>query len=746
MDEHSGYPYPSMTPQSLLPPLSNPLSAGPSSSSAHQAPSGPAPAAAASAPGSGLQARGANTLLAPSALSAYQQQLAQASDLMRFDDDGESPSLSSIGNRFPHGASSAFIPHDDGAFSSAGPLHQHQHVSSSSSKGPESSKARNGSGGGGGKSSSSTSKRPNATASSTANGHISSSSGVGGQGRSGRPRRSAATRAPKYAELDASDNEFELELERAQRSSNHDAGNGDDPASDNDDDERDGDGSGGEEEQRQQQDDDDEDEMRIPSASASSTMMAGTKRRRRTSSVGPAARTLEGKRRAAAARSNGLAMGNDQQQLYGALASGPAHHASGSNGQQQYLDATMALGNGQADGAQEDEPTMSIADWVKVSADDEDAYMSGGALDLAHGHSYDDDDDDAAAAAAAQGQAILNGHALNGHGNGGANNEHSNAASPASASTSAGGSASGSASVSASASASVSGSATASGSGTRGARRARGAARPAASRSASASNGLAGPSSSAALAGPSASASTAATEAMLDAHDDPAVLAGAGATGDAEPLYVNAKQYHRILKRRVARARLEEMGRLSRERKVRHSAAVSSAVLSGLLIVFWLNVAALPARVEAQARHASASRTRWPLPHTRRDGGDGVHQEEGRHRGSCRCRRCPCSYCLVLLVCDCFGLGARREWRIDVECRRKTGQWASASWHANFSRELDGPSAHLTQMAAQACLVVLAALRLRHLITTKPSLLVAAISFLVPRDHPSVTQPLRSTL
>lgn len=38
---------------------------------------------------------------------------------------------------------------------------------------------------------------------------------------------------------------------------------------------------------------------------------------------------------------------------------------------------------------------------------------------------------------------------------------------------------------------------------------------------------------------------------------------------DEEPLYVNAKQYHRILKRRAARARLEELGRLSRQRKVR---------------------------------------------------------------------------------------------------------------------------------------------------------------------------------
>ena len=37
---------------------------------------------------------------------------------------------------------------------------------------------------------------------------------------------------------------------------------------------------------------------------------------------------------------------------------------------------------------------------------------------------------------------------------------------------------------------------------------------------------------------------------------------------DDEPLYVNAKQYYRILKRRVARARLEEVHRLSRQRKV----------------------------------------------------------------------------------------------------------------------------------------------------------------------------------
>jgi hypothetical protein len=34
-----------------------------------------------------------------------------------------------------------------------------------------------------------------------------------------------------------------------------------------------------------------------------------------------------------------------------------------------------------------------------------------------------------------------------------------------------------------------------------------------------------------------------------------------------EPLYVNAKQYHRILKRRAARARLEEQNKMTKQRK-----------------------------------------------------------------------------------------------------------------------------------------------------------------------------------
>lgn len=43
---------------------------------------------------------------------------------------------------------------------------------------------------------------------------------------------------------------------------------------------------------------------------------------------------------------------------------------------------------------------------------------------------------------------------------------------------------------------------------------------------------------------------------------------------DEEPLYVNAKQYHRILKRRAARARLEELNQLIRQRKVSPSRRV----------------------------------------------------------------------------------------------------------------------------------------------------------------------------
>jgi hypothetical protein len=53
------------------------------------------------------------------------------------------------------------------------------------------------------------------------------------------------------------------------------------------------------------------------------------------------------------------------------------------------------------------------------------------------------------------------------------------------------------------------------------------------------------------------------------ADDDQDMLnGGAAGLNDIEPLYVNAKQYHRILKRRIARERLKELHRLSTSRKV----------------------------------------------------------------------------------------------------------------------------------------------------------------------------------
>jgi hypothetical protein len=47
---------------------------------------------------------------------------------------------------------------------------------------------------------------------------------------------------------------------------------------------------------------------------------------------------------------------------------------------------------------------------------------------------------------------------------------------------------------------------------------------------------------------------------------------------EEEPLYVNAKQYHRILKRRQARARLEQEGRIPKERPV---SFVLNTIISG---------------------------------------------------------------------------------------------------------------------------------------------------------------------
>lgn len=55
----------------------------------------------------------------------------------------------------------------------------------------------------------------------------------------------------------------------------------------------------------------------------------------------------------------------------------------------------------------------------------------------------------------------------------------------------------------------------------------------------------------------------------------PAQTAVASEPTEEEPLYVNAKQYNRILKRRAARAKLEAEGRIPRERKVCYRSKVS---------------------------------------------------------------------------------------------------------------------------------------------------------------------------
>lgn len=57
-----------------------------------------------------------------------------------------------------------------------------------------------------------------------------------------------------------------------------------------------------------------------------------------------------------------------------------------------------------------------------------------------------------------------------------------------------------------------------------------------------------------------------------------------GDEDNEEPLYVNAKQYHRILKRRAARQRLEELNRLARSRKV-SKICVSGVVAHGIALL-----------------------------------------------------------------------------------------------------------------------------------------------------------------
>ncbi|KAK9720079.1 Transcriptional activator [Basidiobolus ranarum] len=89
------------------------------------------------------------------------------------------------------------------------------------------------------------------------------------------------------------------------------------------------------------------------------------------------------------------------------------------------------------------------------------------------------------------------------------------------------------------------------------------------------------------------------------------LLGNATAEETEEPLYVNAKQYHRILKRRAARAKLEAANKLARGRKKylhesRHKHAMRRPRGPGGRFLTASEIAELEAKEKLQGEHDNA--------------------------------------------------------------------------------------------------------------------------------------------
>lgn len=84
---------------------------------------------------------------------------------------------------------------------------------------------------------------------------------------------------------------------------------------------------------------------------------------------------------------------------------------------------------------------------------------------------------------------------------------------------------------------------------------------------------------------------------------------------EEEPLYVNAKQYHRILKRRQARAKLEAEGKIPKERRV------SLPLLNAIILILKLIVTSRLIPCSPLQKYLHESRHRHAMQRKRGDGG-----------------------------------------------------------------------------------------------------------------------------